>query len=250
MKTILLNLTMLFLLLSTLSLAQTPTQTQAISIENDLKKILPGGSYNLAGNNMIRAVGNKSYGFEGTPCVFDEWYPTDIYLKDGFKHEKVPTKLDIFKEQELVALRKESGDSIVVDDRVVSYFEMTNTSSGQKYVFKRYTVNNSKTDKFCEVLHEGKYSIIVHHMKTLLAADFQGAQSAGRYYDKFLSAVEFYIVTPDKEVVKVKKSKKGLLQALKHNKEAFEDYLDKNKVDFDKKETLAGALAFYNGLLN
>jgi hypothetical protein len=249
MKIIFLTLILLLCFLTTVLFAQTPTQTQAISIENDLKKVLAGGAYNMAGNNMIRSFGTQSRGFEGTPCVFGEWYATDIYLKDGFKYEKVPAKLDVYKEQELVVLRKKEGDSILVNDALVAHFEINNTTTGRIHIFKRYQVGINSADKFCEVVHEGKYSIVAYHMKTLLASDFQGAQSTGRYYDKFLSAIEFYIITPDKDVIKIKKSKKSLLQALKHNKIEFEAYLDKNKIDFDKKETLASALAFYNSLL-
>ncbi len=228
---------------------QPSNATQAVSLENDFRKLLVDGNLNRASTMMMRGFDNRAKNFRGTPYFFDEWYLTEIHLKDGYKFEHIFAKLDIFKEQELMVLRKEKGDSILVDDATIAYFIMQNPDTGTKHAFKRYTVGSSKGERFCEVLHEGKYTAIAFQTKSIIPADVGNSQSSGRDYDKFVSNTEFFIVTPENKVVRIKKSKKGLLQILNQHEKEFEAYLAKNKLDFDKKEALAEAVAFYNSLL-
>jgi hypothetical protein len=241
-----------FLLLSSMPVFaqnQPANPNQAVSLENDFRKLLVDGNLNRASTMMMRGFDNRTKNYRGTPYFFDEWYVTDIHLKDGYKFGGIFAKLDIFKEQELMVLRKDKGDSILVDDATVAYFIMQHPETGTKHIFKRYEVGSSKGERFCEVLQEGKYTAIVFQTKSIIPADVGNSQSSGRDYDKFVSNTEFFIITPENEVVKLKKSKKGLLQILNQYEKEFEAYLAKNKLDFDKKETLAAAVAFYNSLL-
>jgi hypothetical protein len=226
-----------------------PSQTQAVGLENDLKKLLPEGGFRTGATNILRTFGNGSKGFEGTPYVFDEWYPTDIILSDGYKFERIFTKLDIYQEQDVLVLDKSKGDSIAVEDKQIISLVIDNNQTGKKHIFKKFQVGSGKSPRFCEVIYEGKYTLIVYQMKSILKADIGNSQSSGRYYDKFVSNIEFYIVTPDNQILKIKKSKKGLLNILNQYEKEFEEYLDKNKVDFDDRKTLESALAFYNSLL-
>jgi hypothetical protein len=231
-------------LVPTSLLAQKPLE--GVDAQNNVNAL--GGNYNPT-NNTVRVFDERYKGFKGTACFFDHWYPTDILFQNGMKYEKMMTKLDIYKQQELVVFRKEKKDSITLKDESIKAFVIENTDKGKKHTFKRFQVGENKLGDFCEVLHEGKYSLIAHHTKTILAADFKGGYSVQRFYDEFILSVEFYIVSPDNQVIKLKKSKKALSKILNQYPKEFGDYLDKNDIDFKKEETIASAVAFYNGLL-
>jgi hypothetical protein len=223
---------------------------QAVSLDNDLRKLFSNdGTLNRGTNMMMRTFDNRAKGYEGSPNVFPQWLPTDIYMKDGYVVKNIPAKLDVYQAQELMIWRKETGDSLLVDATAVEYFVMADSLKQSRHVFKRYPVGDKKAPKFCEVLHEGAYSILAYHTRSFLASDIDKAQSTGRYYDKFISHVAYYILNPDKTLTKLRKNRKSLLKALPPNKD-FEAYLDTNNLDFDNPQQLATAIAFYNSLLN
>ncbi len=238
-------ISLIFFMASTSLVAQKPLE--GVDAQSNMNAI--GGSYNPTSNNTVRVFDGRYKGFKGTACFFDQWYPADIVFQNGIKYEKIMTKLDIYKQQEIVIIRKEKGDSITLKDEAIKIFVIDNTETGRKHTFKRFQVGENRLGDFCDVLCEGKYALIAHRNKTLIPADFKGGYSTERFYDEFILTVEFYIVTPDNQIIKLKKSKKALSKILNQNEKEFADFLDKNDIDFKKEETLIGAVAFYNGLL-
>ncbi|MCU0392265.1 MAG: hypothetical protein MUE81_14205 [Thermoflexibacter sp.] len=225
-------------------LAQAPIQ--GVDAQNNINTL--GGNY--AGVNTVRVFDERYKGVKGTACVFDKWYPTDIYLTNGAIHQKILAKLDVYKGQDLVVLRKDKGDSMIVKYESIKSFVIENTDANKQHVFAKFQVGENKTSEFCEVLHQGKFSLIAYRTKTLLPADYQGAYNAGRYYDEFLPNTELFIVTPDNQIIKLKKSKKALLKILNQSEKEFVEYIEKNKIDFEKEGDIANAVAFYNNLSN
>lgn len=232
--------------------APTPDKqaVQAVSFENDLRKLFANdGTLNRGTNMMMRTFDNRGKMYEGSPSVFPQWLPADIHLKDGGVLKQIPAKLDVYQAQELMVLRRETGDSLIVDSSVVNFFVLTDSVQKTKHLFRRFPVGDKNAQKFCEVLHEGTYSLIVYHYRTFLPSDIGKAQTTGRYYDKFISHADFFIVGPDKKLIKIRKSRKGLLKALPAQKD-FTAYLQANKPDFGNLQSLAAAVAFYNALAN
>lgn len=229
---------------------QAKQAVQAISLDNDLRKLFSNdGTLNRGTNMMMRTFDNRAKGYEGSPYVFAQWMPTNLHMKDGYVVKNIPAKLDVYQAQELMIWRKDTGDSLIVDATAVEYFVMEDTLQKNKHIFKRFPVGDKNVPRFCEVLHEGAYTILAYHTRSFLASDIGKAQSTGRYYDKFISHIEYYLLNPDKTLTKLRKNRKSLLKALPPSKD-FEAYLDTNKPDFDSPQQLAAAIAFYNSLLN
>lgn len=230
--------------------SQAQQATQAVSLENDLRKLFANdGTLNRGTNMMMRTFDHRTKGYEGSPYVFAEWLPADIYLKDGYVLKNIPTKLNVYRKQELMIWRKDTGDSLIADIAAINYLVLEDSLRKTRHVFKRFPVTDKDEPKFCEVLHEGTYSLLAYHTRTFLASDIGKAQSTGRYYDKYISHVDYFIVGPDKISIKIRKNRKSLLKYLPPHKE-FENYLETHKPDFDRPQELAAAMAFYNSLFN
>jgi hypothetical protein len=229
---------------------QSKQAVQAISLENDLRKLFSNdGTLNRGTNMMMRTFDNRAKGYEGSPYVFPQWMPTNIHMKDGYVVKNIPAKLDVYQAQELMIWRKDTGDSLIVDATAVEYFVMEDSLKQSKHIFKRFPVGDKNAPRFCEVLHEGAYGLLAYHTRGFLASDIGKAQSTGRYYDKFTSHVEYYLIAPNKSLIKLKKNRKSLLKALPPQ-QGFEAYLEEHKPDFDNPQQLAATIAFYNSLLN
>lgn len=227
--------------------SQARQAVQAVSFDNDLRKLFANdGTLNRGTNMMMRTFDNRRKIYQGSPYVFPYWLPADIYLKDGTVLKHVPTKFNVYQKQALFILHNQVGDSLMADLSAISQFVLQD-SSGNRHVFRRFAIGEKNSDKFCQVLHEGTYSLIAHHTRLFLPSDINKAQSTGRYYDKFISRVDFYIVNPERKLAKIKKSYKSLLKALPPNKE-FEAYLKRDKPDFAKPTDLIAAIEFYNKL--
>lgn len=222
-------------------------QLEGIDAQNNLNAL--GAAYSPTSNNTVRTFDGRYKGFKGTACVFDKWYPTDIYFMNGTKFEHQPCKFDIYKQQDLVVLRKAKRDSIILQNESIKAFEIYNEDTEKKHLFKKFMLDkNNHVALFCEVLHEGKYSLILYKEKTLLAADFKGAYSVERFYDEFLIDSEYYMVDSDNQVIKIKKSEKALLKVLTNHPELMKKYLKENPLDFKNEVTIAKAVAYYNSL--
>ncbi|MCS7017669.1 MAG: hypothetical protein RMJ87_07225 [Cytophagales bacterium] len=229
---------------------QSKQATQAVSFENDLRKLFANdGTLNRGTNMMMRTFDNRAKTYEGSPYVFPQWLPAAIHLKDGYVLKNIPTKIDVYQSQELMIWRQDTGDSLIVDATAIDYLVLEDTAKKTKHVFKRFPVGDKLTPKFCEVLQEGPYSVLAYHTRTFLPSDIGKAQSTGRYYDKYVAHVEYYIVGPDKTPMKIKKNRKSLLKALPPH-QGFEAYLANHPIDFDNREQIAAAIAFYNSLFN
>lgn len=219
---------------------------EGIDAQNNLNAL--GANYNPTANNTVRVFDGRYKGFKGTACVFGKWYPTDIYFKNGSKYENQPCKFDIYKEQDLVVLRKAKRDSIILQNESISRFDIYDEDAEKKHIFKKFTLENNGSNVFCEVLHEGKYALILYREKTLLAAEFKGGYSVERFYDEFLMSSDYYLITPEKQIVKLKKSEKALLKILSNHPEKMKNYLKEHELDFKNEETIGKAVAYYEGL--
>jgi hypothetical protein len=214
--------------------------------QNNLNAL--GTAYSPA-NNTVRTFDDRYKGFKGTACVFDKWYPTDIYFTNGTKFENQPCKFDIYKQQDLVVLRKAKKDSIVLQNQTVSAFAIYNEDTEKKHTFKKYFLEKGdKEGFFCEVLAEGKNTVLYYREKTLLLADFKGAYSAARFYDEFLLNAEYYMLIADNQIIKLKKNEKSLLKILPEHQEKMKVFLKENPLDFKNEETIAKAVSYYNSL--
>lgn len=202
-------------------------------------------------NNTVLLMDNRYQGIKGSPRLFDKWYPAEIVLNGGQKHQNIPFKLDVFENQELIT-KNQAGDSLFIKENMVSYFSIYNEDTKITHTFKRF--KEKSTDKkpiFFDVLHEGKYSLLAKRYKNFSPADFKGGYSAQRFYDEYTNVTDLFIKIPETEdLVKIKPNKKSILKVLSGKDKELSALIDKENLDLKNEQDLAKLFAYYNQLLN
>lgn len=172
------------------------------------------GSPNTGGGNMILSFDTRYKGFLNSPYLLESWMKGDLFFKNGTKYSDVDLKLNTYSD-EVIVRKRDTGDSIIVDKAAIQQFMLVN-AQGQQMFFRKLTDTESKQTGFYQILYEGsRYTLLAHYKKTILKADYKGAYSAGRYYDEFLTAVNYHLITKSSsEWTKLKTNEKALLKTL------------------------------------
>ena len=191
---------------------------------------------------MIRTIDNRYEGLQGTPYFLSGWSKGQIAMVSGQRYVDVPIKFDAFR-QALILLRPKMGnDSIIIDQRTVSRFELTGPE-GQSYAFKNYLdvklPDNTGDGGYFLVLYEGSITLLKRIAKTVQKANYKQPYSVDIRYDSYENNHAYYILKPNQPLAKVKLSKKSLLDALSDKRGGLSAFADTLNL---KTETDAVAL--------
>lgn len=207
---------------------------------------LPNGN-----SNMALVMDNRYQGIKGSPRLFDKWYPAEIVLNGGQKHQNIPFKLDVFEKQELIT-KNQMGDSLFIKEEMVSYFSIYNEDTKITHTFKRFKEKSTDIKPiFFDVLNEGKYSLLAKRYKNFSPADFKGGYSVQKFYDEYTNATDLFVKMPEiEDLVKIKPNKKSILKVLSGKDKELSAFIDKEKLDLKNEQDLAKLFAYYNQILN
>ncbi|GAA4459875.1 hypothetical protein GCM10023189_34140 [Nibrella saemangeumensis] len=200
-------------------------------------------------NNIMPTVDTRYEGLQGTPYFIPNWSRGQVDLTNGTHQTNVPLKFDAHR-QSLLILREKMRDSIIVNPNQIKAFTIMD-ADGNGYLFKRYTGltgDKQLSEGYFMVLYEGKNAMLKRVNKLFKKADFKGGYSADIRYDSYTDDVSFYLLRPDKSLVKLKKSKKAVLDALSDKKADVARFIDEKKLDFKSEYDLAQVVQYYDSL--
>ncbi len=201
-------------------------------------------------NTQIRLVDNRYEGLRGTPYLIPNWSKGEIELVSGKTYANVPLKFDA-SSQNLVMLRPASKDSIILYANQIKRFAFQD-ADGNAFLYRRYP--DMKTDDaelkegYFQVLYVGKNSLLKRVSKTIRKADYKQAYSADVRYDAYQENVTYYLLRPDQSLVKVKRSRKSLFDAVGGDEAALKAFADREKLTFKTDADLAQLVKFADGL--
>jgi hypothetical protein len=228
----------LCLLTTTFAYAQQPSTTNTtppngVNAQQNLDAL---GSPNTGGGNVILSFDTRYKGFLNSPYLLESWAKGDLFFKNGTKYSDVDLKLNTYSD-EVIVRKRDTGDSIIVDKAAIQHFTLVN-GQGHQMLFRKLTDAETKQSGFYHVLHEGsKYTLLAHYKKTILKADFKGAYSAGRYYDEFLTSVNYHLVSKSSsEWVKLKTNEKALLKTLNDEDGKLKAFIKEQKLNPAKNQ--------------
>ncbi|WP_338871800.1 hypothetical protein WBJ53_26340 [Spirosoma sp. SC4-14] len=198
----------------------------------------------------INKIDHRYEGLKGTPYFLPQWTQGEIDMVNGQHYTDVPIKFDAFR-QYLILLRNRAGqDSIVVNSDQVKSFQL-NSPTGQTYLFKH--LPNLKTDDeslkegYLLVLYQGETSLFKRITKTFKAADYKDPYSNDVRYDSFKEAASYYLLKPDQSLVKVKLTKKSLLDALDHQS-SLKTFVEQHHLALKTENEAIALIKQYNSL--
>ena len=182
-----------------------------------------------AGQNNLQALTQGSAtvlpratsdGTIGSPYADNRWLSAQLRLSNSLPLAPVLLKYDVLDHRLLMRTPARATDSLQLDDsRVVSFVlqePATVLGPGRQRLFRRFAeapLPKQRPD-YVEVLHEGRYALLLHRTKSLKKADIQGAYSSNNRFDEIEDHVAYYVRTPEATVQPVKLTLKTLQAAM------------------------------------
>jgi hypothetical protein len=209
------------LLSATLLLLATTTYAQQTAVPaSEQTGAAAQANINALGRGDAAIVrGPSSAGMIGTPYVDNRWLLARITLSSKVPLAPVPLKYDVLHHWLLMRPLNSTADSLQLDDRLVTYFELeepvAGTTQSRRRVFRRFEeapVAYQRTD-YVEVLHENRYSLLKRYVKVLRKANNAGPYSKGDSYDTLEDKNVYFVRRPDATLVPTKLTLKALQTA-------------------------------------
>lgn len=199
---------------------------------------------------LVYKVDNRYEGVQGTPYFLNSWVQGSIDLVNGKNFDDVPLKYDAFS-QNLILRRDNMRDSIVVFPTQVKQFVLR-ADDGAEWLFRRYPDVNVRNidlkDGYFLVLYDGKTSLLKRVSKVFKKADYKDPYSTNVRYDAYNNDFTYYILRPDKSLVKIKKSKKALYDALNDKGANLDAFASQENLAFKSDTDFARVVKYYDGL--
>lgn len=199
---------------------------------------------------LVQRTDNRYEGVQGSPYFLNQWVQGRIEMVNGQNYDKVPLKFDAFS-QNLVLRRDAMRDSIIVFPMQVKQFVLK-AEDGAEWTFRRFPMvkvkDNDLRDGYFLVLYEGKTSLLKRVSKVFKKADYKDPYSTNVRYDAYNNDFNYFVLRPDNTLVKVKKSKKALYDALDDKGANFEAFAMQEKLDFKTDTDFARVVKYYDGL--
>lgn len=158
-------------------------------------------------------------GVKGSPYADSRWRMAQITLSNHLLLAPVPLKYDVLGQRLLMQKAAPSHDSLQLDDRLVQQFVLLNPSTGglaaRPQVFRRFAEAPVAADRtgYVEVLHQGSYTLLKRHRRTLKEARYQGAYSTDNHYDEIEDHSDYFLSAAGAPAQPVKLALKSLQQA-------------------------------------
>ena len=145
---------------------------------------------------------SETYGVKGSPYADSRWLPAQIKLANSQPLAPVPLKYDVLEHRLLMRPLTRGNDSLLLDDRQVVSFVLLEPASAlgpaRPRLFRRFleAPNERQRRDYVEVLNNGQYTLLKHHIKSIKKADYQGAYSSDQRYDVIDDKPVYYLRTP------------------------------------------------------
>ncbi|GAA4020979.1 hypothetical protein GCM10022409_00700 [Hymenobacter glaciei] len=233
MKLLLLGTLALLLGRSVASAQLAPTGLEGAAGESNLRDFTRGLPAVLPSGTEERVV--------GSPYADSRWLPARLDVYNARPLPPVSLKYDVLGRRLLIRPQLSGRpDSLVLDDTRVAGFVLlepaTPLGPGRQRRFRRFEESAVPLQRlsYVEVLHQGRYALLIYRHKTLIPPDVQSAYNTGRRAPTIVDHTEYYLRTPEGRLQPLKLSLKALqqgaptlatalqaaVQALKPNSEA------------------------------
>jgi hypothetical protein len=193
-----------------------------------------------------RPVSNRYSDVNGFPFVFEHFKAGDIELKNGRKFAGVPLKLDVVTHE--IVFTSSNSEAGVISSDFVQAVSVNDTVASviQNHVYRTGfpSIDNYKSREFCEVLADGKITLLKTIRK---AVDTRRNDLSGEVYKEFVLYEDVYVYQ-NGEMKRLKKDKDFLLMLMQDQRVKMEEYLRKDKKNLKNLQILAETFRYYNQL--
>lgn len=158
-------------------------------------------------------------GAVGSPYADNRWLPARLDVPNARPLPAVALKYDVLHHR-LLMRPQLSGrpDSLELDDARVAGFVLSEPAMplgpGRQRRFRRFEESPVPVQRtsYVEVLHQGRYAVLIHRRKTLVPAELPSAYSTGHHAPTIVDHTDYYLRTPEGQLRPLKLSLKALQQ--------------------------------------
>jgi len=176
---------------------------------------------------------------QGSAFFKEDWLPGVIYLGDGYRADKFLLKLDLYSNE---LLFQHEGQALAVVNPVKEF--VLTSPLGAQYLFRcgymPIDVNDEKT--FYQVIANGPTSLLKHIRKNINERKEYGSAATIK---EFITTESYFISQPKGVILKVKKDKRSLLDALGDDGK-MEAWMAKNKIKIKSEQDLVNVVNAWN----
>lgn len=233
---------MLLISIGVLSIAQRPVSL--VRTEENLQRIST-----RAGTVFTTNMDELYEGVRGTPYLYDQWKPGNIYLNDNTLIKNVNIKFNIYTD-ELMYLNSSSGDSLIIDRTMINKFEIIDDLTDDIILLEEINTKPVKSSKktFVKVIYEGKSKLILKYIKSFTKANYKGAYATGNKYDEYNDDQQYFIFIDENNPVKIKLNKKSVIKALAVKEDEVKVFINERNLSLNNENEVAELLEYYDSI--
>jgi hypothetical protein len=200
---------------------------------------IPGDFFNSFLGSKYGKIVNANTEIKGSPYENDGFVPGEVYTKDRKHYTGIPLRVNIYSDQ--VEFRNPEGGIYEISKPETFDSILIGTS---KYIYHTFKTGSKTRNGFFKVLANGTPQLLLK-MNVIL----NPAEPAATYKDAVPATFErtadvFYLLFPQDEAVRFS-GKKELFELLSSFQPEMEQFIQKNKTRFNKKEDLISLMNFY-----
>jgi len=203
-------------------------------------------SVNFSANSEGLTVNGDLYkDMNGSPYLFDEWVKGNIQLKDGTIYNNLNLKYDQVREL-LIFLADDNTSKRF--SAPIKAFTLTNADDKNwpritfRNGFKAIDGGNEKT--YYEVLADGNTQLLKRTAKMIVDERAPGSL----ILSKQISATTKFYISDSNRIIKIKKDKESILEALNNKQSELETYIKNNNLNLKGDADLVKLIEYYNTL--
>lgn len=191
-------------------------------------------------NTLNYKLTGRQYAFystlQGSVYLTDDWVKGSVILENGDTHEDIYLKLNTLL-GELITYNERNGATMVIDKFIVDKFKMQSPESSSVLFQKMYFDKYPKGEHYYNVLYENRLKLLCWYRTTeettSLYRDKYGFLRDSRFNQESI----FFILFPDDNLVKIKGTKRSLINLFPDQKRRIRRLLRKNRINFSSKST-------------
>ena len=234
----------ILILVNTVVLSHAQLTNTQVATEENLLRISK-----RAGTVFTTNMDELYEGVRGTPYLFNEWKPGNIYLTDSTFIKNVNIKYNIYTD-DLLYLNSTSGDSLIINRSMIWQFEIIDDLSNDIILLKEMSLKPGKKNKkvFVRVIYDGKSKLVLKYNKTFVRAHYKGAYAAGNKYDEYTDDYQYYIMKNGNETTKIKLNKKSVTKVLSDREDKIQSYINEHRPNLNNEDGIVELLEYYDNI--
>jgi len=195
--------------------------------------------------NVVRTFDTRYEGVKGSPNVFENWNPGEVYMKNRGRIGIEQMNYNSFQ-NEIVYQDPETYQHMTLDKYLVDFFRIFKEDT---LLFVSVTFPGETEPIFAQVLYNKESQVYKVHRKEYLQANYGGGYSADRRYDEFVSKYDLFFRKQNEDVLyKANRPARRIRKAFDTHSSEIASFIKSNDLKFKTEEDLVRLMNYYDSL--